>query len=104
MSGSVLLDTNILIALFASEPVVLARLSAAPEVFVPAVANRRALLRCCEIEPRRDEYCSDRGIRKNRSGDRLRRGNCATLWHDQERPARQGSAHSRERHLDRGRG
>src|SRR5437667_10081767 len=38
MSGSVLLDTNILIALFASEPVVLARLAAAPEVFVPAVA------------------------------------------------------------------
>ncbi len=38
MNGSVLLDTNILIALFAAEPAVLARLAGAREVFVPAVA------------------------------------------------------------------
>lgn len=37
MNGSVLLDTNIVIALFAGEAVVLARLAAAPEVFVPAI-------------------------------------------------------------------
>ena len=37
MNGSVQLDTNIVIALFAGEPAVLERLAAAPEVFVPAV-------------------------------------------------------------------
>jgi len=38
MNDSVLLDTNIVIALFAGEAVVLARLAAAPEVYVPAIA------------------------------------------------------------------
>jgi tRNA(fMet)-specific endonuclease VapC len=38
MSGSVLLDTNIVIAIFAEEPPVLERMAAAEEVFVPAVA------------------------------------------------------------------
>ena len=37
MNGSVLLDTNIVIALFAGEAAVLARLATAPEVFVPAI-------------------------------------------------------------------
>ena len=38
MSGRVLLDTNIIIAIFAEEPPVLERMAAAEEVFVPAVA------------------------------------------------------------------
>jgi tRNA(fMet)-specific endonuclease VapC len=38
MSGRVLLDTNIVIAIFAEEPPVLDRMAAAEEVFVPAVA------------------------------------------------------------------
>lgn len=38
MSGRFLLDTNILIALFAEEPSVLARLASAESVFVPAIA------------------------------------------------------------------
>jgi len=38
MSGKVLLDTNIVIAIFAEETPVLERLAAAEEVFVPAVA------------------------------------------------------------------
>ena len=37
MSGRFLLDTNIVIAIFAEEPAVLERLAAAEEVFVPAV-------------------------------------------------------------------
>lgn len=38
MSGRFLLDTNIVIAIFAEEPAVLERVTAAEEVFVPAVA------------------------------------------------------------------
>jgi tRNA(fMet)-specific endonuclease VapC len=38
MSGRFLLDTNIVIAIFAEEPAVLERVAAAEEVFVPAVA------------------------------------------------------------------
>jgi len=38
MSGRFLLDTNIVIAIFAGEPAVLERAAAADEVFVPAVA------------------------------------------------------------------
>ena len=38
MNGRVLLDTNIVIALFAGEPGVLEQLAAAPEVFIPAIA------------------------------------------------------------------
>jgi tRNA(fMet)-specific endonuclease VapC len=38
MSGRVLLDTNIVIAIFAEELPVLERIAAAEEVFVPAVA------------------------------------------------------------------
>ncbi len=38
MSGRVLLDTNIVIAIFAEELPVLERMAAAEEVFVPAVA------------------------------------------------------------------
>jgi tRNA(fMet)-specific endonuclease VapC len=37
MSGRVLLDTNIVIAIFAGELPVLERMAAAEEVFVPAV-------------------------------------------------------------------
>ncbi|MFI5399261.1 MAG: type II toxin-antitoxin system VapC family toxin [Candidatus Binatia bacterium] len=37
MSGRFLLDTNIVIAIFAEEPAVLERVTAAEEVFVPAV-------------------------------------------------------------------
>ncbi len=37
MSGRVLLDTNIVIALFAKEELVLSRLSSAGEIFVPAI-------------------------------------------------------------------
>jgi len=37
MSGRFLLDTNIVIAIFAEEPAVLERVAAAGEVFVPAV-------------------------------------------------------------------
>jgi tRNA(fMet)-specific endonuclease VapC len=37
MSGRVLLDTNIVIAIFAEEPPALERLAAAEEVFVPVV-------------------------------------------------------------------
>ena len=38
MSGKFLLDTNVIIALFAKEPVVHERLSNADEVFVPCIA------------------------------------------------------------------
>lgn len=38
MNGNFLLDTNILIAIFAEEPAVLARLATAESVFVPAIA------------------------------------------------------------------
>ncbi len=38
MSGRILLDTNIVIAIFAEEPPVIERMAAAEEVFVPAVA------------------------------------------------------------------
>ena len=38
MNGRFLLDTNIIIAIFAEEPAVLQRLAAAEEVFVPAIA------------------------------------------------------------------
>ena len=37
MAGDVALDTNIVIAHFASDPAVVARVSAAPSVFVPAI-------------------------------------------------------------------
>jgi tRNA(fMet)-specific endonuclease VapC len=37
MNGSYLLDTNIVIALFANDPGVLQQLSTAPQVFVPSV-------------------------------------------------------------------
>ena len=37
MSGRVLLDTNIVIALFANETVILQRLAATDEVFVPSI-------------------------------------------------------------------
>lgn len=38
MSGRFLLDTNIVIAIFAAEPAVLQRLATVDEVFVPAIA------------------------------------------------------------------
>ena len=37
MSGSVLLDTNIVIALFASDQAVIARLSKADHIFIPSI-------------------------------------------------------------------
>ena len=37
MSGSVLLDTNIVIGLFANEPAVLARLSKTDHIFIPSI-------------------------------------------------------------------
>ena len=37
MSGRYLLDTNIIIAIFAEEPAVLQRVAAAEEVFVPVI-------------------------------------------------------------------
>lgn len=37
MSGRFLLDTNIVIAIFAEEPIPLQRLAEAEEVFVPAI-------------------------------------------------------------------
>ena len=37
MSGSILLDTNIVIGLFASDPAVLARLSKTDHVFIPSI-------------------------------------------------------------------
>ena len=37
MSGNVLLDTSIVIGLFASDPTVIARLSQADEIFIPSV-------------------------------------------------------------------
>ncbi len=38
MSGRFLLDTNIIIAIFAEEPAVVQRVAAAEQVFVPAIA------------------------------------------------------------------
>ena len=37
MNGSYLLDTNIVIALFANDPAILTRLAVAPQVFVPSI-------------------------------------------------------------------
>ena len=38
MNGSVLVDTNIIIAIFAKDPEVLHRVEAADELFVPVIA------------------------------------------------------------------
>lgn len=48
MSGKFLLDTNVIIAIFAKEPVVHERLSNADEVFVPCIALGEMYFGACK--------------------------------------------------------
>jgi len=64
MSGRCLLDTNVIVALFADEAAVKSQLSAAGEVFVPSVAigelcyGARKSMRVVENLARIDEFAS----------------------------------------------
>jgi tRNA(fMet)-specific endonuclease VapC len=64
MSGRYLLDTNIIIAIFAEEPAVLQRVAAAAEVFVPVIVlgelyyGARKSARAAENIDRIDEFAS----------------------------------------------
>jgi tRNA(fMet)-specific endonuclease VapC len=54
MNGSILLDTNIIVALFEQEPIVLERLSNAEHVFVPIIALGElhyGALKSARVEP-----------------------------------------------------
>ena len=65
MSGRCLLDTNVIVALFADEAAVKSQLSAAGEVFVPSIAigelcfGARKSMRVVENLARIDEFASD---------------------------------------------
>lgn len=48
MSGKFLLDTNVIIAIFAKEPVIHERLSNADEVFVPCIALGEMYFGACK--------------------------------------------------------
>ena len=60
MNGRFLLDTNIVIAIFAAEPAVLQRVATIDEVFVPAIALEELYLRDakCRRVPRRTSKAS----------------------------------------------
>ena|SRR5215216_2035102 len=100
MNGRVLLDTNIVIALFARDETVLRELSNAESVFVPSIVLGELFYgayesrRFDENMTRMEEFASVIAVKHRDDGREA-------LCPDQKPLARSGATDRRERHLDR---